>query len=61
MVDADERYFLIRVDTLAESACDWMQEERGFMTEYKWWTQADLAKSGEMICQETLAAMLVDA
>jgi 8-oxo-dGTP pyrophosphatase MutT (NUDIX family) len=61
VVDADERYFLIRVDGLAVSSAHWTQDEREMMTEHRWWTETELAASHAKIWPETIVAMLRDA
>lgn len=58
IADADERYFVIRVNHLEISSTHWTEEEREFMTSYHWWTKAELALATEPVWPETLARIL---
>jgi hypothetical protein len=61
MVDADERFFLIRVDSLAVTDSNWTELERDVMTEHRWWTRSDLAATAEQVWPEDLPAILANA
>ncbi|MFG1351749.1 NUDIX hydrolase [Xanthobacter autotrophicus] len=60
VVEADERYFLVRVATLEVSSALWTAEERAVVAEHAWWSQADLARATEQVWPEDMAGMLVD-
>ncbi|MFG1267089.1 NUDIX domain-containing protein [Xanthobacter sp. DSM 14520] len=60
-VEADERYFLIRVSTLEVSSALWTAEEQAVVTEHAWWSQADLNRASEQVWPEDMAGMLVEA
>lgn len=60
-VEADERYFLVRVATLEVSSARWTDEERAVVADHAWWSQADLARATEQVWPEDMAGMLVDA
>ncbi len=57
-VDADERYFYLRV--LSDSVDDSGQQafERQFMKEYRWWSLADLRNPPETVYPEELFDLL---
>ena len=57
-VEADERFFLIRVSGLELSREGWTALERAVMTDHRWWTEAELRRSHEQIWPENLADML---
>ena len=61
MVEADERYFLIRVATLEVSCALWTDEERAVVAGHTWWSQAELAQATEQVWPEDMAGMLVEA
>ncbi|MDI4664062.1 NUDIX domain-containing protein [Xanthobacter autotrophicus] len=60
-VEADERYFLIRVATLEVSSTGWTAEERAVVADHAWWSRADLAGATEQVWPEDMAGMLVEA
>lgn len=61
LVQADERYFLIRADNLKLSNERWSELEREVMTEARWWSLADLRSTKEQIWPENLADILATA
>ncbi len=61
MVEADERYFLVRAPDDWVSNAHWTELEREVMAAHQWWTQADLLSATEQIWPEDLAAMLISA
>ncbi len=61
MVRADERYFLIRVDSPSITATGWTEVERQIMTAHRWWTAEELRATQATVWPENLADMLVSA
>lgn len=61
MIEADERYFLIRANNDAVCDKNWTELEREVMVSHRWWNQADLESATEQIWPEDLQNMLVDA
>jgi len=60
-VQADERYFLLRVDPFVLADGGWTELERQVMTEHRWWTPAEIAAAEEKIYPEDLVEMLAGA
>ena len=60
-VNADERFFLIRVDELSVSAERWTGLERAMMAAHRWCPLAELRSTGEQVWPDTLADLLMDA
>ena len=61
VVEADERYFVIKVDQLAVSNENWTEIEHEVMATHRWWSQSDLLSTTEQVWPEDLAHMLVGA
>ena len=61
MVEADERYFLVRAGGMAISRANWTELEHEVMATHRWWSQAELQATGEVIWPENVAEMLVKA
>ena len=60
-VQADERYFLLRVDPFVLADGGWTELERQVMTEHRWWTPAEIAAAEEKVYPEDLVEMLAGA
>jgi 8-oxo-dGTP pyrophosphatase MutT (NUDIX family) len=60
-VEADERYFLVRVDRHVVSCANWTQLEHEEISAHRWWGQAELRISSEQVWPECLEATLVTA
>jgi 8-oxo-dGTP pyrophosphatase MutT (NUDIX family) len=57
--DFDERFFLVRVDSVeisAENITDW---ERLVLTEHRWWTVEDLTQTTDVLAPRRLAELVV--
>jgi len=61
LVNADERYFLIRLNPEQLSFVGWTDAEVKVMAEHKWWPAGEIASKSETIWPENLPAMLADA
>ena len=61
MIEADERFFLIRADNDAVSDYNWTELEREVMGEPRWWSQTDLQTAVEQVWPEDIEDMLIDA
>jgi ADP-ribose pyrophosphatase YjhB (NUDIX family) len=61
MVEADERYFVIRVGEHQVSNAGWTELEHVVMAAHRWWGQAELQSTTEQVWPEDLAGMLIDA
>ncbi|HTW34233.1 MAG TPA: NUDIX domain-containing protein [Rhizomicrobium sp.] len=57
-VEADERFFLVRVLDKALSREGWTPDEIEIMTDHRWWTREALSASSETIFPENLLAIL---
>lgn len=60
-VQADERFFLLRVDPFILADHGWTELERQVMTEHRWWRPEEIAAAEEKIYPEDLVAMLAAA
>lgn len=60
-VQADERYFLIRVDQERITTAHHTELEQKVMTQHRWFARSDLAKWPEAIFPETLSEILETA
>lgn len=60
IVEADERYFLIRVSELAVSNENWTLVERDVMIEHRWWRPSDITSAAEQIWPDNIATLLAD-
>lgn len=56
--EAQERFFVVRVDEASVVRENWSVEEQEFMTEHRWWTLDDIAASTEVFVPRTLASLL---
>ena len=61
MIEADERFFLIRADDDVVSDYNWTELEREVMCEHRWWSQTDLRTATEQVWPEDIEDMLIDA
>ncbi len=61
MVEADERYFLVRTERHIVTDASWTALEREVVTAHQWWSQAELINLGEPFWPEDLADILVQA
>lgn len=61
MVQADERFYLVRVASLEVSTSGWSQMERKALVAHRWWTQTELAQITEQVWPEDIGRMLTDA
>ena len=59
-VEADERFFLVRLDGLELSTAGWTDLERRVMTEHRWWTAGELLATTDTVYPAALADMLVE-
>jgi 8-oxo-dGTP diphosphatase len=59
VVRADERFFLVRVDSPAISSERWTDLEREVMAAHRWWPAADLSCASEQIWPQDLHDVLV--
>lgn len=53
-----ERYFHVRVNRPVIDSSGWSQYERHCMTDYRWWSQLDLAQTEETFWPQDLSALL---
>lgn len=60
LADADERFYLLRVDALAVSQRHWTELEREVMVAHRWWTAAELRATHEQVFPGNLAEILAD-
>jgi 8-oxo-dGTP pyrophosphatase MutT (NUDIX family) len=60
MADADERFFLLRVDALPVSQRHWTELEREVMVAHRWWTADELRATLEQVFPDNLAKILAD-
>jgi ADP-ribose pyrophosphatase YjhB (NUDIX family) len=60
-VEADERYFLLRVDPFILADHGWTELERQVMTEHRWWAPREIAAAEEKIYPQDIAEMLAAA
>lgn len=61
MVEADERFFLIRSHTPEISTEHWTDLERAVMAEHRWWSSDELRSTDDQIWPEDLSVLLVKA
>lgn len=61
MVEADERFFLIRRDAPALSRAGWTPLEQEVMAAHRWWSPADLRATPDQVWPEDLAGILIRA
>lgn len=62
MVEADERYFLVRAETGAAVSHEyWTELEREVMAAHRWWSPAEIQSADEQIWPEDISKMLIDA
>jgi 8-oxo-dGTP pyrophosphatase MutT (NUDIX family) len=58
-VIAEEQFFLVRVlEPGPLSQEQWTQTEREYMVDHRWWSEADLRRTDEVVFPEGLADML---
>lgn len=58
MIEADERYFLIKVDEHEVSSQNWTRIEQQVMVSHRWWQQSELRATSDQIWPENLADIL---
>jgi 8-oxo-dGTP pyrophosphatase MutT (NUDIX family) len=61
MVEADERYFLVRVASSDISQDGWTQLEREIMAEHRWWSLNELHRTSEQVFPQGLSRILRSA
>ncbi len=61
LVEADERYFLVRNSDGIVCNANWTEVERNVMVAYRWWSQADLQTTADQVWPETLNDILINA
>jgi len=59
MVQADERFFLVRIEALNVSAESWTDLEREVMGVHNWWSAAELRSTSEQVWPDDLPDLLV--
>jgi 8-oxo-dGTP pyrophosphatase MutT (NUDIX family) len=57
---SDDRYFLLRVESLVVSDANWSALERQSITEHRWWSQDELAQCAERIWPGDLAELMIE-
>lgn len=60
LVEADERFFLIRVGELAVSNTRWTVLEQETMTAHRWWSKSELQQATEQVWPDDLPTMLTN-
>ncbi|EJC84312.1 ADP-ribose pyrophosphatase [Rhizobium leguminosarum bv. trifolii WSM2297] len=61
VVEADERYFMIRINEPAISDANWSLLEREVMAAHHWWSQTELRSTTEQVWPADLEDILVGA
>ncbi len=57
-VDADERYFLIKVENTNVSSGGYTTLEKQHMKDHKWWSLTELKATSEVVFPENLTSLL---
>jgi 8-oxo-dGTP pyrophosphatase MutT (NUDIX family) len=57
LVQAEERFFLVRVESGLIDSDRWTSPERELISDYKWWTVAELAATTDTVFPDDLAHM----
>jgi 8-oxo-dGTP pyrophosphatase MutT (NUDIX family) len=57
-VQGDERFFVIRIDTLELCGDGWEAIEQGIMAEHRWWSPDDLAATTEIVRPQDIASLI---
>ncbi|RZL28418.1 MAG: NUDIX domain-containing protein [Sphingomonas sp.] len=60
IVEADERYFVVRVHQSTVSTANWTKMEHTVISVHRWWSQAELEVTAEQVCPEHLCHMLIE-
>lgn len=58
MADVDQRFFMLRVETLDVSSAGWTAEERGVLVAHRWWSVDEIRASSETIWPAELVDIL---
>ena len=58
MVDADERFFMVRTSLAIDAENNPDPVERAFIAEAKWWTGAELRATADIVYPDNVAAMI---
>lgn len=58
MVNAEERYFIVRNDAVVDLTANPDPVERSFIADGRWWTPAELATTTETVFPENILDML---
>lgn len=58
-VQADERFFVVRVSKLTISRDAWTELEHDVMAEHRWWSLTDLRLTSDQVWPEDIADMLI--
>lgn len=61
MVDADERFFMVRTTLPIDAENNPDPVERAFIAETKWWTDAELRATADIVYPDNVAAMIESA
>lgn len=59
-IDADDRFFIVRVDDLQISNAGWTDLEHDIIEAHRWWSAADLRAADEQVWPEDLTTILID-
>jgi len=60
MVEADERYFVVRVHQRTVSTDNWTEMEHTVMAVHRWWSQEEVEVTDEQVWPENLCNMLIE-
>ena len=58
LIDMDERYFVVRVDSVAIDPASPTMWEREALTEHRWWSLDELVGTDEVVAPRCLASVL---
>lgn len=60
MIDADDRFFIVRVDDLQISNAGWTDLEHDIIEAHRWWSADDLRAADEQVWPEDLTDILIN-
>jgi 8-oxo-dGTP pyrophosphatase MutT (NUDIX family) len=60
LMDIDERYYVVRVDSIEVNAGKLTDWERTVLTEHRWFTVDDIARCDDVVAPRCLATILPD-
>jgi 8-oxo-dGTP pyrophosphatase MutT (NUDIX family) len=58
LLDEQERFFVVRAASQAITRDNWLPHEHEFMKEHRWWSQGEIAGSGDWFAPRRLASLL---